>query len=305
MMDQLFSLYPQYEYPIAAIQLVLAMVGLGATLTPGDFGQVVRQPKAFSLGFLIQLVVVPLAAFAMLRLLDIEPGLAVGISLIAAIPGGSISNVMTYLGKGSIALSVSLTGVVTLCCLGTTPLILDMLASEYMPATFEMPVLFVIRDITLFLLLPLAAGMAVHRYLPTIRERFSKWCIRASVFFIAIMVVGSLGSGRMKVDAYGWTGPLIVVGFSLVIYTAALVLTRAARLQEPDVIATCIEVVIRNTNLALLLQATLFPVADGADPAIASAVLFVVLFYGGNGLVFGTILVVQARSRLRQRLFGA
>ncbi len=77
--------------------------------------------------------------------------------------------------------------------------------------------------------------------------------------------------------------------------------TRAAQFQGKDVTAIAIEAVIRNTNLALVLQATLFPMAAGADPAIASAVLFVVLFYGGTGLVFGTVVVVVTRRRIARR----
>jgi len=299
--DTLFANYPQVEYAIAAVQLVLVMLGLGATLTAGDFLQVARQPRPFAVGVVIQLVIVPALAFGLCRAVAIEPGLAVGLSLMAAVPGGTISNVFTYLAKGSVPLSVSLTGVVTLCCLGTTPLLLGLLAADYLPATFEMPVVQIIRDITLLLLLPLSAGMAVHRWLPRYRERCTRLCMGTAVFFIVVMIVGSLGSGRMDITAYGWRGPLLVIGFALVVYYLSMVGTRAARFRRKDVTAIAIEAVIRNTNLALVLQATLFPVAAGADPAIASAVLFVVLFYGGTGLVFGTVVVVVTRRRLTRR----
>jgi BASS family bile acid:Na+ symporter len=298
-MDAFYATYPRYEYTIAALQLTLAMLGLGATLTVNDFLEVFRHPRSFSVGFLIQLGIVPLVALALCSLVDIDPGLAVGVSLIASIPGGSISNIFTYLGKGNIPLSVSLTGVVTLCCLGTTPLILGLLAAGYLPDTFEMPVYHVIRDITLFLLLPLSAGMGIYRLFPKHRERFSKIAIRTSLLLIVVMVVGSLGSGRIEVDAYGFQGPVFIIGFSVAIYFIAVGLTQALRFPEADTIAISIEVVIRNTNLALLLQATLFPVTAGADPALSSAVLFVVLFYGGTGVVFGTIVVVSARGYLK------
>ena len=297
-MEPFFASYPQYEYAIAAVQLVLVMLGLGATLTFRDFVQVIRHPRSFAVGMVIQLVIVPALAFAACRAFAIEPGLAVGLSLMAAVPGGTISNVFTFFARGSVPLSVSLTAVATLCCLGTTPLVLGLLAAGALPADFAMPVLAIVRDITLLLLLPLSLGMAVHRWLPRQRERFSRLCMGGAVVFILVMIVGSLGSGRIAIDAYGWQGPALVISFAVVVYYLTRLGTRAASFPPQDVTAISIEAVIRNTNLALVLQATLFPVAAGADPAIASAVLFVVLFYGGTGLVFGSIVVVMTRRRI-------
>jgi BASS family bile acid:Na+ symporter len=83
------AFYIQYEYWFAAFQLVMAMLGMGATLTTRDFGDVVRKPKPVTLGLIVQVVLVPLAAFLFLRGLNVDGGVAIGIALIAAIPGGT------------------------------------------------------------------------------------------------------------------------------------------------------------------------------------------------------------------------
>ena len=119
--------YVQYEYWFAAVQLVLAMLGMGATLTGRDFRDVVSEPRAVSLGTIIQIVIVPLSAYLFLRLLGIQDGVAVGLALIAAIPGGTVSNIFTFLARGNSALSISITALTTLACLVTTPLILSAL----------------------------------------------------------------------------------------------------------------------------------------------------------------------------------
>ena len=91
--------YVEHEYWVAAFQLVTAMLGMGATLTARDFRDVVREPGAVTLGMVVQLVLVPLATFGFLRLLGVHGGVAVGIALIASIPGGTTSNIFTYFAR--------------------------------------------------------------------------------------------------------------------------------------------------------------------------------------------------------------
>ncbi|WP_243391557.1 bile acid:sodium symporter family protein [Pseudohalioglobus lutimaris] len=153
--------YVGHEYWFAASQLILAMLAWAprATLTPKDFRDVVLEPLAISVGTAIQLLAVPLAAFIFLRLLGVHDGLAVGIALIAAIPGGTVSNIFTFFARGNAALSISITAVTTLACLVSTPLILSLMISQYLPADFTMPKAQIMQEIALTLLLPLAIGM--------------------------------------------------------------------------------------------------------------------------------------------------
>ena len=99
-----------------------------------------------------------------------------------------MSNVFSFLGRGHAALSIALTGVATLACLVTTPIILSLLVQQHMPANFVMPAGQIAREIALILLLPLALGMAFLKILPAAAETFSRSCIRGSVFFILLII---------------------------------------------------------------------------------------------------------------------
>ena len=103
----LTDLHAFVEAYFVPIQLALAMLGMGATLTVQDFIDVVRDPRGLALGWALQLVFVPLAAFAFVELLELEPGWAVGLCLVAVVPGGTFSNLLTFLGRGNLALSIS------------------------------------------------------------------------------------------------------------------------------------------------------------------------------------------------------
>ena len=111
--------YIEYEYWFAAVQLALAMFGMGATLTGSDFNDVIRKPKSVILGTLVQLAFVPLLAYFFISVFGLVGGLAVGLALVAATPGGTTSNIFTFMARGNSPLSISITGITTLGCLIT------------------------------------------------------------------------------------------------------------------------------------------------------------------------------------------
>ena len=96
------ELYIKYEYSVAAFQLIFAMLGMGATLTVDDFKSVVKMPKTVSFGILIQLCVIPFIAFLFIKSVPLATGMVIGIALIAAIPGGTTSNIFTYIATRNI-----------------------------------------------------------------------------------------------------------------------------------------------------------------------------------------------------------
>jgi BASS family bile acid:Na+ symporter len=289
------ALYIQYEYWIAAFQLVFAMLGMGATLTTGDFRDVLREPRSVSLGTLIQLTFVPLVAFLFIHATGVPAGVAIGIALIASIPGGTTSNIFTYFAKGNIPLSISITGITTLACLVTTPLILGFLITEYLPADFSMPRAQIVSDIALTLLLPLALGMLVLRLLPTIAGTVSKWSIRASLLGILMIVVGSSSAGRLDIDAFGVQNVLWICLFVLILWIASFVVTRALKLAKSDCTAIEMEVVVRNVNLGVLIKASMFPAIAGATNQIGDTVLFAILLYGALQMIVAAGLIFSRR----------
>lgn len=297
----MFDAYLRYEYHLAAAQLIFAMLGMGATLTLADFVAVLRVPRGFAVGMLAQLVLIPLLALAVSHSLGLTAGLAVGLLLVAAVPGGSMSNVFTYLASGNIALSIVLTAVTTLLCLVTTPALLRLLAVQHLPAGFAMPAGRIAFEIAFCLLGPLALGMLIGASFPGRRERISRWGIRASLFCIMLIIVGSMGAGRIDATSQGDTALLALLAFAFLALLAGLGSSRLAGLPDPDRIAIGIETTIRNTNLGLLIKASLFPAIPGVPDPVADAVLFMVLLYGGFSFLvtLPAILLLRRRSARR------
>lgn len=289
------DLYIRYEFWFAALQLALAMFGMGATLTLDDFRDVLREPRAVLLGIALQLLMVPAAAWAFIHGMEVAGGVAVGIALLAAIPGGTTSNIFTFMSRGNSPLSISITGITTLACLVTTPLILSLLIDQYLPADFSMPVDQVIRDIALILLLPLALGMIYLIYLPRSAPSVSKWSIRASLFTIVLIIVGSSSAGRLDVEAFGLDNLALVTLFIVLIVILGRLGPMLLRLSRRDCIAIEMEAVVRNTNLGVMIKATLFPIVVGGDNTVGDMVLFTVLLYGGLQLIAAPPLILYNR----------
>lgn len=283
--------YLQYEYWFATFQLVLAMLGMGATLSVRDFSDVMREPKAVSLGLIIQIVMVPLIAFLFLQGLGVEGGVAVGIALIASIPGGTTSNIFTFFARGNSALSISITGLTTLACLVTTPVILTLLVSDNLPADFSMPAGQIMIEISLALLLPLALGMMYLQFYPASAAIVSKWCIRASLLVIVLIVIGSLSAGRLDFEAFGMENIQLVLLFTLVLMATSWFSPRLFRLSRADSTAIEFEVIVRNINVGILLKASLFPASVVATAKLGDTVMFALLFYGSLQLMIAVVLI--------------
>jgi len=291
------NFYIEHEYWFAVFQLVLAMLGMGATLTVADFRKVLLQPKAVSSGSLIQLLLVPLVAFVFIQVFGIVGGVAVGIALIAAIPGGTVSNIFTHFARGNVPLSITITALTTLACLATTPLILEVLISQYMPDNFVMPRGQIMQEIALTLLLPLVIGMLLLRVLPGIAAEFSKWCVRASLFGIVMIVVGSSQSGRLDIEAFGHSNVLLIILLILVLALASWLVCRLLGLSSADATAIDMEVIVRNVNLGFMLKASLFPAVIGKVDPIGDMVLFSLLLYGGLQMLLAPALIGLRRRK--------
>jgi BASS family bile acid:Na+ symporter len=288
----MFENYEEYEYLLARIQLVLFMLGMGATLAPRDFVAVALRPRSLIVGFLGQFVVAPLLAVLVNRGFDLEPGIAVGLILISAMPGGQMSKLFTYLARGNVALSITLTGIGTLGSVVTVPLLLAVLAEDYLAQTaFEMPVALVVRDVSLFLVTPVLVGMFCGRVRPAWRTPLSKGCIRVGLVFVTVMIVGSVVSGRAQPAAYGWKVPVAILIFCVGAMQVSMLPFRLLGWPKADAVAVGVEVTMRNINLALLLKALLFPTTG----KVGNGVLFVVLYYGGTALIAGVPLAWRYR----------
>jgi len=283
----MFDFYITYEYWFAAVQLGLAMLGMGATLQLRDFAAVFLRPRALLIGTAVQLLCVPLVVWALLAIFSPVAGLAVGLALCAAIPGGTMSNVFTFLARGHVALSIALTSVTTLACLLTTPIILGLLIAEHMPPGFVMPAGQIAIEISLILLLPLMLGMLFLYLRPRWAPVFARSCIRGSVFIIVLIVIGASGAGRIDMEKFGLANLTVVLLLVLLLPLVSWFVPRLLGLDRPDSTAINIEATVRNGNLGLLIKASLFPAVVGEVDPLGDMVLFAVLIYGGLALLVG------------------
>jgi bile acid:Na+ symporter, BASS family len=293
----IFDWYIEHEYWFAATQLSLAMLGMGATLKLADFRDVIREPRAVMIGIGMQLLMVPLVTWLAIQTLNPVAGVLIGMALIAAIPGGTISNIFTFLARGNVPLSISITSVTTLACMLTTPIILAFLISDYMPVDFEMPKGQMAFEIGVFLLMPLVIGMLCYIWLPRQAESISKFGVRGSLFVIVLIIVGSSGAGRLDTEAFGDSNMLMITGYFVLLMMAGALVPLLARLSTKDTIAIEIEVAVRNTNLGLLIKASLFPAIAGQVDPVGDFVLFTLLLYGGLQILIGMLWVWIRRRR--------
>lgn len=275
-------------------QLVLAMLGMGATLSVRDFVDVMRDGKGVLLGLALQLIFVPLVTLGFIEAFSLSKGWAVGLILIAVVPGGAFSNLLTFIGKANTALSVSVTLVSTLGSIFTVPLLLAWMAAAHLPADFQVPTGRIVFEIFSYLLAPLGAGMWLLARAPSRAQPISRWSVRGSLAILIVIVASSLGTGRIKLEEYGWGPPLTLILFGVILVNVTPLLTRLAGRYDDDTVALTIEVACRNIGLALLLFHFFFP----GDPA-QRQVLYSCLFYAGMSFFLGVPVAVRHRRGAR------
>lgn len=293
----MFSIYPHIEYPLAATQLILAMSGMGATLTLQQFRAILWRPHPVVLVLLLQYIAFPVLAAIVAQVAGLPPAIALGMVLMNAVPSGSFTNVFTYLGQGHVTLSIVMTCASTAVCFITTPLVIDALTAMDLPNGFRIPLDKTLYPVVMFLVLPLLGGMLIARYWSKLAHHFAKWAVRASLVPLTMIVVGALGSGRIDVTEYGLGIPVLLILFIF----ASLILTRRLAFwigyNWADAFTMGIEVAVRNGNLAIALVASLFP-ATAKGNSIGRGVFYVTLFYAGATMVIGLISVAWRRWQL-------
>ena len=184
-------LVPAWLVPLQAAivpLLGLVMFGMGVTLTTGNFLTILQRPLPVLLGLLLQFLLMPFAGWLLAMLLDLSPQLLVGLVLLGSCPGGTASNVICYLARGDVALSITLTAVSTLVAVLATPLLTLAYAGEAVPV----PVADMLMSILRIIILPVSLGVLLnhffHRRLAAARHAFPVVSVLAIVVIISIIV---------------------------------------------------------------------------------------------------------------------
>jgi bile acid:Na+ symporter, BASS family len=286
--DQFFRVEPL----LAATQLILSMIGMGATLALTDFSRIFRRPVAIILVLVLQFVAMPLVVAGIAATGTVPHEIVMGLYLLAVLPSGAQSNVFTYLGRGDVPLSIAATCASTVVCLLFTPLLLRLLWSIALPGDFVMPVGSILACLVFQMILPLALGMLLGKWQHARRMQIARWFVKASLVVLGLLIVGAFATGQLAIGRYGWWVPTLVV--SLVIFTSVStkLLTRALGFNSRQRFTIAVEVTLRNGPLGIALCGPLFSGA-GKDHALYDAALYVCLLAGGAMLVTATVAVMR------------
>lgn len=254
---------------ILGLVLALIMFGVALDLRFSDFGEVLRKPLAPLSGLFAQLVLLPAVTWAITMIMQPLPSVALGMMVVAACPGGNLSNLMTHMARGNTALSVSMTGISSLLAVITTPLNIVFWASLN-PATAVLlrqvsvePVSF-IGSTVLLLGVPMVAGMTTVRLWPKLAERLRRPFQILSFLFLIVFILGATASNAKHLTAFlVQILPLVALHNTVAVILGWLA-ARVWRLSDFDTRAMTIEVSMHNSGLGLALILNHFDALGGA-----------------------------------------
>ena len=246
--------------PYVGWLLGVVMFGMGMTLTFQDFKRVLQRPWEVLLGVVAQFLIMPLAAWFLVWLFALPPELAIGVVLVGTCPGGTASNVISYLAKGDVALSVSMTMATTLLAPVVTPTLTWLLAGSWIEVSFTAMMI----SIAQMVLLPLLLGLTAHHFFERTVERILPVMPVVSVVTIVLLVGGVVALGAESLLDVGLLMAAIVVLHN------AFGLVRLFRLDSKKARTVSIEVGMQNSGMAASLAVLYFSPAAAIPGAIFS-----------------------------------
>ena len=247
--------------------LMLIMFGMGLTLTMPDFALVIRQPLPVLLGVVAQYVIMPLIGVAVAWALQLSPELAAGVILVGCAPGGTASNVVTYLARGNLALSVAMTSVSTLLAPLLTPLLALWLANRYMSVDAGSMALSIVQIV----LIPVVLGLVVRYLIPKLVDRVLPLLPWVSVIAITFVVIAVVSGSAAAIFTAGWLILLAVVLHNGLGLGLGYGLAKLFRQPIPARRTMAIEVGMQNSGLAAGLAREYFT-PEAALPAAVFSV---------------------------------
>ncbi|WP_295166304.1 bile acid:sodium symporter family protein [uncultured Paracoccus sp.] len=246
--------------------LGIIMFGMGLTISGRDFAEVLRRPVNVGVGVASQFLIMPLLAVALTMIIPMSPEVAAGVILVGCCPGGTSSNVMTYLAKGDVALSVACTSVTTLMAPIVTPFLMLMLASEYLPVDAWA----MFQSIVKVVLFPLALGLAAQKLLPAFVRAAVPALPLVSVTGIVLIVAAVVGASKGAIVQSGMMIFAVVVLHNMLGYLIGFIAARLAGLDLAARKAIAIETGMQNSGLAAALATAYFSPLTAVPAAIFS-----------------------------------
>lgn len=264
------SVFSWFKGDLITYSLGFIMLGMGITLTPDDFTRVFQFPIPVMIGFILQYSIMPFGAYMIAKLMDLPDPLATGIILVGACPGGTASNVITYIAKANVALSVTMTTFSTIAAVAFTPFLTSVLAGNRL----EVNTAGLLVNTLQVVILPVLLGVFINFFLPNVSKKLQSISPVAAVVLITMIVSSVIaGEARGYLISYGFDFVksvflLHIVGFFLGYWFSHNIL------KDPIVSRTIsIEVGMQNSGLAVVLAKNNFTDPIVAVPGAISALV--------------------------------
>lgn len=254
------ALFTWFTGPLIPIGLAVIMLGMGVTLTPDDFRRVARQRRRVSTGVLLQYTVMPFLGWTIAWALDLPVPLAVGLILVSCCPGGTASNVVTFLARADVSLSVTMTAISTLAAVVATPALTALLAGS----RIDVPAGGLLLSTVQVVVLPIVAGLLLQQHFPRVTRAILPVAPLAAVAMIVLIVASIIGAGGDEIIR---AGPRLLLAVFLLHSGGFLLGYLASRAAGGDVRTRrtiSIEVGMQNSGLGVVLARQNF-----ADPLVA------------------------------------
>ena len=271
---------------IAPIALALIMLGLGLGLTVQDFLRILKQPKDFFIGFVCQLIVLPIIAFLLIKILNTPLELALGVMIIAAAPGGVTSNVLTKFANGDVALSVSLTAIISLISIFTVPFIVfksaELLNVSYIANNISM--IGISLKMFLVVTLPVMIGMLIRKFATNFILNNTKTIQRISILLFLLVFIAIWIEEWDKIVSFITRAGLVALILNVVMMTVGFYVAKvfASGMEQRKCIS--LECGLQNGTLAVFVSTQLFdnivymvPTAAYALIMFITSIIFVFL----------------------------
>ncbi len=278
---------------ILPLSLFLIMYGIGLSLRVSDFSGIVAAPKAFAIGVIGQMVLLPAVAFLLASVMGLPGEIAVGLIIIALAPGGATSNMFTYLSKGDVSLSITLTAVVSLITPFTIPLLTAFAMHHFLgdSTEFALPVGKTVVQLLVITVVPVALGMfTLSRWPKAARgiEQVLKWF---SILFLVLIIALIVLKNAANMASFFAQAGLATLMLNIAVLGLGYQLASWGRLGRAQAITIGFEVGIQNGTLALVVAGTLIGNTAMMIPAVTySLVMF------GSGALFGWLMQRKAKN---------
>ena len=272
---------------IAPIILALMMLGLGTSLTINDFTRVIKNPKDFLVGLICQLILLPIVAFALIKLLDTPAELAVGVMIIAAAPGGVTSNIYTKFANGDVALSISLTAIISLISIITVPFIVFKSAEILEVSFMSKDISMIGISIKMFFVVtvPVIIGMVIRNFFNDYIVLKSNLITKVSVILFIIVLFGIYFSEWDKIIPFLTSGGLIATTLNITMmiigyYVAKIFATGIAQQK-----CIALECGLQNGTLAVFIATQLESEVGALSPLIVPTAAYGLVMFASS-LIF-------------------